>query len=264
MLDSLQPGDVLVADRYYCVYWLVAAALGRGTDVCFRLHSQRHADFRRGKRLGKDDHVVVWPKPKRPSWMDKETYDVLPEQLSMREVRFQTGRPGYRTKEVVVATTLLDALAYPKADVAELYHHRWSVELDVRSIKQTLKMDVLSCKTPEMVRKEIWTHLLAYNLTRQVMAQAAASSGKTIKPRELSFAGAVQTLCAFRWLLVLGEEGRQGTFASALLVALLTHRVGDRPGRVEPRKVKRRRKAHRLLTRPRQQERERLKQGKKD
>jgi Transposase DDE domain len=262
MLGSLREGDVLVADRYYCAYWLVVAARGRGADVCFRLHSQRHADFRRGRRLGKDDHVVSWPKPKRPAWMGRAEYDALPESLEMREARFQTGRPGYRTREVVVATTLLDAVAHPKDAVAELYGRRWQVELDIRGIKQTLKMDVLSCKTPGMARKEIWTHLLAYNLTREVMARAAA--GGEGGPRGLSLAGAAQTLDAFRWLLLLGDEGRQGAFAQALLAAVRTHRVGRRPGRVEPRKVKRRPKAQRLLTRTRAEERARLTRGLKD
>jgi len=263
MLDSLRQGDVLVGDRYYCGYELIALAMRRGADVCFRLHSQRHADFRRGKRLGKDDHVVSWPKPARPASRGREEHDALPDTLEMREVRFRTGCRGYRTREVVAATTLLDAAAYPPARIAELYGHRWQVELDIRGIKQTLGMDVLSCKTPEMVRKEAWTHLLAYNLTREVMARAAAGKGG-VGPRGLSLAGAVQTLCAFRWLLLLGDEARQGAFAQALLAAVRTHEVGKRPGRVEPRKVKRRPKAQRLLTRPRQQERARLMRGLKD
>ena len=265
MLGSLRAGDVLVADRYYCAYWLVAAAKGRGADVCSRLHSRRHADFRGGRRLGKDDHVVSWPKPARPAWMDRQEYDALPESLQVREVRFRTEHRGYRTKEVVVATTLLDAVAHPAACIAELYGHRWQVELDIRAIKQTLKMDVLSCKTPGMVRKEAWTHLLAYNLTREVMARAAAG-GKDGKdgPRGLSFAGAAQTLDAFRWLLLLGDDARREAVAQALLAAVRTHRVGRRAGRVEPRKVKRRPKTQGRLTRPRRQERARLMRGLKD
>ena len=261
MLGSLRAGDVVVADRYCCACWLIAAAMARGADVCFRLHSQRHADFRRGRRLGKDDHVVSWEKPKRPAWMSQAEYDALPDKLEMREVRFRTGHRGYRTKEVVVATTLLDAAACPAASIAELYGHRWQVELDIRAIKQTLKMDVLSCKTPEMVRKEAWTHLLAYNLARRALAQAASASGKE-RARELSFAAALETLRTFRWLLLTGDEAMRAASRQALLAALRTHKVGKRPGRVEPRKVKRRPKAQRLLTKPRQQERELLLSGK--
>jgi Transposase DDE domain len=262
ILASLRQGDVLVGDRYYCGYELVVLVRRRGADVCFRLHSQRHADFRRGRKLGKDDHVVRWPKPKRPPSMPKDEYDALPDFLEMREVRFRTERPGYRTREVVVATTLLDAAAYPKADIAELYGHRWQAELDIRAIKQVLGMDVLSCKTPEMVRKEAWTRLLAYNLARRALAQAAAASKDG--PRGLSLSGAVQALCAFRWLLLLGDDARRGAVAQALLSALRTHQVGKRPGRVEPRKTKRRPRPARLLTRPRAEERERLLGGKGD
>ena len=137
------------------------------------------------------------------------------------------------------------------------------MELDIRSIKQTLKMDVLSCKTPGMVRKEIWTHLLAYNLTRKVMAQAAAAEGGKLTPRQLSFAGAVQTLNAFRWLLLMGEDGRRAELAKVLCLALRTHEVGNRPGRCEPRKVKRRPKPHGRMMRPRAEEKARLMGGKK-
>jgi hypothetical protein len=255
LLGEIRDGDVAVADRYHCSYWQIALikAERAGADVCFRLHQRRQYDFSKGQRLGKDDHIVTWSKPPRPDWLDKETYAALPDRLTIREVRFVVDTPGWRSKEIVVATTLLDAKVYTRKEIAELYHARWHVELDIRNIKQTLKMDVLSCKDPEMVRKEVWTHLLAYNLARRAMAQAA-SRGE-VKPRELSFAGAVQTLDAFRWLLLLGEEGRWLLLAKTALVALATHRVGDRPGRNEPRKVKRRPKGYGRLTRPRAEER---------
>jgi hypothetical protein len=256
LLEHVRAGDVVVADRYYCSYWLVALLLARGADVCFRLHQRRKYDFRAGRRLGRGDHVVQWPKPARPDWMDEEAYAVFPDTLTVREVRVVVDRPGYRSKEIIVATTLLDAKAYPKEDIADLYHQRWHIELDIRAIKQTLKMDILSCKNPEMVRREVWAHLLAYNLARQVMAQAALAG--EVQPRQLSFAGAVQTLNAFRWLLLLGEQGRQASLVRVALVAIGTHVVGNRPGRCEPRKVKRRPKAYPLLTKPRAQERAEL------
>lgn len=261
LLGQLRRGDVVVADRYYCSYWLLALLTAQDVDVCFRLHQLRKYDFRRGKRLGKGDHVVHWSKPKRPDWMDEETYAGLPECLEVREVRAVIDNPGYRSKEIIIATTLLGAGIYAKSDISDLYHKRWHAELDIRSIKQTLKMDVVTCKSPEMMRKEVWAHLLAYNLVRKVMAQAALQGERM--PRELSFAGAVQTLGAFRWVLLL-VEGRCGILAGALLVAIGSHRVGNRPGRCEPRKVKRRPKSLGKLMRPRSEEKERLMSGKKE
>ena len=253
LLEQVRAQDVVVADRYYCSYWLLALLRERGADVCFRLHQRRLYDFRRGRRLGPGDHVVSWPKPARPAWMDQATYERLPEQLTVREVRVVVDNPGYRSREIVVATTLTDARQHPKDAIADLYHQRWHVELDIRSVKQSLKMDILSCKTPEMVRKEVWAHLLAYNLVRQAMA-CAARAGRC-RPRQLSFAGAVQTLEALRWALLLGEPDRQADLVRAVLLAISSHRVGDRPGRCEPRKVKRRPKGYPRLMKPRAQER---------
>ena len=258
LLGQVESGDVVVADRYYCTWWLVALLLRCGADVCFRLHQLRHYDFRTGRQLGAGDHVVSWPKPARPAWMDEETYRALPESLEVREIRVVVNQPGFRVRQFVVATTLTDAQEYAKEDIADLYHQRWHVELDIRAVKQTLKMDILSCKTPEMVRKEVWAHLLAYNLIRKVLAQAALAGAVT--PRHLSFAGAVQTVNAFRWLLAVGAGNDPERLLRALLLAVATHRVGNRPGRVEPREVKRRQKGKRM-TKPRAQRRAELLQG---
>jgi IS4 transposase len=121
--------------------------------------------------LGKDDHIVTWYKPRKPRSIDKETYDTLPESLTIRECRIRIAQPGFRVKVVVLATTLLDHVAYPPSELAKLYRARWNAELDLRSLKRTMQMDVLRCKTPELVRKELWTHILAYNLIRTMMAQ---------------------------------------------------------------------------------------------
>jgi hypothetical protein len=160
----LEPGDVLRADRYYGSYWEIALARGRGADVVCRLHQRRRADFRRGRRLGREDHIVRWAKPKRPDWMDEATYAALPATLAVREVRVRVRHPGFRTRALVVVTTLLDTEEFPRQDVAVLYRMRWLAELDLRSLKQTLQMDVLRCQSPAMVRKEVWAHLLAYDL----------------------------------------------------------------------------------------------------
>jgi hypothetical protein len=259
LLDQLQAGAVVVADRYYCSYWMLALLRERQVDACFRLHQLRHYDFRRGQRLGRGDHVVAWTKPERPEWMDEETYARLPAQLTVREVRVRVTQVGYRVRRLVVATTLLDAQVYDREDIAELYHKRWHIELGLRSLKQTMKMDILSCKSPEMVKKEVWAHLLGYNLIRGVMAQAAQAAEVT--PRQLSFAGALQTLAAFRWLLLLGEGECLTRGGQALRLAVGTHRVADRPGRVEPREVKRRPKGYKRLQKPRCQRRAELLQG---
>ncbi|MDY3559187.1 IS4 family transposase, partial [Gemmata sp. JC673] len=142
LLDRFQAGDVFVADRAYCSYWLVAALPARGVDVAIRLHQSRHDDFGAGTRRGDDDHVVTWTRPARPGWMDKATYHATPKAVTVREVRFRVERPGYRTREIIVATTRTDATAYTREDLAQLYHHRWRVELSIRDIKQTLAMDV--------------------------------------------------------------------------------------------------------------------------
>jgi hypothetical protein len=259
LLASIAAGDVIVADRFYCTWWLVALLRGRGADACFRLHQKRHYDFSLGRQLGQGDHVVSWPKPPRPEWMDEETYASLPASLELREVEVVVNTPGFRVRQLVVATTLLDAERYSAADIADLYHQRWHVELDIRSIKQTLKMDILSCKTPAMIRREMWTHLLGYNLVRKVLAQAALAG--QVKPRQLSFAGAQQTLNEFRWLLMTGREEDSELLVGVLLLAVKTHEVGNRPNRVEPREVKRRPKKQKLLMRPRQQRRAELLAG---
>ena len=256
LLEQLHAGDVLLGDRLYGTYWLVALALRGELDVVFRLHHRRQVDFRRGTSLGEEDHVVTWSKPDRPEWLDEATYQALPETITVRELRVQVARPGFRIRELVIVTSLLDATTYAKADITDLYHERWHVELDLRSIKTHLGMDVLRCKSPEMVRKEIWMHLLAYNLTRQVMAQAAQENG--VRPRQCSFLGAVQTLNEYRLLLVTATAAQCSDLARTLLEAIASHRIGQRPDRCEPRAVKRRPKPLRYLNKPRAQARAEL------
>lgn len=252
LLDRFVHGDVVVADRYYCSYWLVALLQQRGVDVVFRLHASRTYNFQRGQCLGRGDHVVRWERPARPEWMDPATYEQIPPSLTMRELGLRINNPSSRTRKIVVATTLLDPKAYRHQAVCGLYRKRWQIELDIRSIKQTLQMDTLRCKTPAMVRKEIWAHFLTYNLVRKVMAQASWQARTT--PRRLSFAAAVHLLDVMRDSLLLAGEAEQGKVGQVLLEAIAWHRVGDRPDRWEPRKVKRRPKAYPRLKRRRQEE----------
>lgn len=249
LLGDMAAGTVLLADRYYCSYWMLALARARGLDVVFRLHQKRRYDFRKGRRLGDNDHIVVWHKPPRPDWMDEETYAALPATLQVREVRYTVATPGRRTKKIVIATTLLDAEEYTAEMLGDLYHERWHVELDIRAIKQALHMEHLSCKTPFMIETEIWAHMLGYNLVRKVAAQAAQERG--VPPREVSFTAAKDAVNAAwsQWTLASpAERVRQG---KALLGTIGKARVGNRPDRCEPRKVKRRPKPHGLLTEPR-------------
>ena len=191
---------------------------------------------------------------------EAEANAALPATLTVREVRIRVRVPGFRTDSFVVVTTLLDAAEFPAAELATLYRARWQAELDLRSLKVTLQMDILRGKTPEMVRKEIWGHLLAYNLIRTVMARAA--EGHACRPEDISFKGTLQTLNAFEPCLRWATADQLPDLYDALLEAVATHVVGDRPDRSEPRARKRRPKPHRQLTVPREQARKRLLKGK--
>lgn len=249
LAEAFAPGDLLLADRYFSGYFDIAFWQQQGVDVVTQLHQRRRCDLRRGRRLGPNDHIVIWTKPQRPSWMDEATYASLPDQLIVREVRVRIAVPGFRTKVVVVVTTLLDADVYSARDLAELYRARWHAELDLRSLKITLGMDVLRCKTPEMVRKEVWAHLLAYNLIRTLMAQAAEQTGCT--PRDLSFKGTLQTMKEFAERLLDARGPTCEQLHEWLLLAIAAHQVNDRPDRVEPRARKRRPKQYPRLMQPR-------------
>lgn len=246
--EALGAGDVLTGDRHYCSYVDIALLAERQVDVVLRKHQLRSTDFRRGRRLGKHDHIVTWRKPvQRPEWMDAETFARLPAELTLREVRVIVADKGLRVRKLVIVTTLLSPAEYTKEEIAHLYRLRWNAELDLRSIKSTLKMDVLRTETPAMVRKEVWAHLLAYNLIRLKMAQAACCTG--VLPRTISFQGAVQTFRAFQ---SPGLAARAAAESEAVLLAMIAyHHVGNRPDRWEPRAVKRRPKPHKLLTEPR-------------
>ena len=250
LLGQLRRGTVVVADRYYCSYFMVALLLACGVDVVLRLHQRRRYDFRRGRRWGRYDHVVVWQRPARPAWLDEESYAQVPKTLEVREIRRRLQEPGGRVQEVTLATTLCDAADYPADDLAELYHQRWQVELDIRSLKATLGMSDLRCLTPSMVEKELWLHCLAYNLVRRVAAQAALLSEQS--PRSISFKASKQALLGSWDSLSFAEDEADSTrVALGLLQALAKERVGDRPGRCEPRAIKRRPKPHKLLKEPR-------------
>ncbi len=250
--DILLPGDVILADRYMCAWYEIFMLRERGVDSVTRLSIHRSADFRRGRRLGKGDHIVQWRRPSIIRSIDWQTLKSLPEFLTVRETRVQVEQPGFRSRTIIVVTTLLDAEEVTASDLAELYRARWNAELDLRSLKQTMQMDILRCKTPELVQKEIWTHILAYNLIRTIIAQAA--NKHDVEPRSISFKGAIQTLEAFQPLIAIQGEcdsAFRRDLYQQLLDAVATHRVADRPDRFEPRQRKRRQKKYDRMMKPR-------------
>jgi putative transposase len=254
LLANLRAGDVLLGDRLFATYWLIAWTLSRGADGLFRLHAHRDREGRRGAgrlegRQGPGDNLLVWVRPQRPAWMDRETYDSMPAELRVRVAWYRVATPGFRVREVTLVTTMLDAGRHPVEGLATLYGRRWDVELNVRALKQTMRMEHLTSKTPEMLRKELWAHLLGYNLIRSVQARAALEHGKT--PDRLSFAAAMQQLEARRDLLMSTQGEDRRAVLRGLWRAVARRTVGNRPGRVEPRQVKRGPKAYTKLRMPR-------------
>jgi hypothetical protein len=256
----LQPTDIVLADRFYGTYAEVAQLLARGCDGVFRLQGARARtmDFREGKRLGKNDRLVTWHRPKRcPRTLRPEQFALLPERLTVRVLRFHTHRPGFRSQTILVATTLLDPKVYPLEAIAQLYADRWTVELRLRDLKTTLGMEVLRGKSPDVVCKEIYMHMVVYNLLRALMWQAAEAHHRPL--HRLSFAGTMQRFEAMAPYLYLFCGTAK---AVRLYQLLLTWIAGDmlpcRPGRIEPRAVKRRPKQYDLLNKPRQELRKAL------
>lgn len=236
LLDGFNPGDVMLADALYCNYFLIATLMAQGVDVLFEQNGSRITDFRRGQSLGTRDHIVRWPKPAtRPDWMTPEQYAAAPEAITLREVKV-----GHQ----VLVTTLLDHRRVGKADLSALYARRWNVELDLRNLKTTTGMDVLSCQTPQMNDKQLWVHLLAYNVIRLLMAQAACDAN--VDPRELSFKHTVQLWTEWMVRGLCSAADRQRLF-----VSIAQCKVGHRPGRIEPRMRKRRPKSYPWLKMPR-------------
>lgn len=237
MLDTLKFGDVLVGDAFYATYFLLCTLLARGIDGVFEQHGsrQRTTDFRRGKKLGTRDHLIVLQKPViKPAWLSQAAYEQAPDTLTVRELR-----TGGKT----LVTTMLCPQQTSKDDLKSLYRNRWHIELDLRNVKTTLGMECLSCCDPAMIKKEIWVYLLAYNLIRMMMAKAACHTN--CLPRQISFKHTVQicVVLMHQGALVLSDNEQ-----NRVLNLIAQQRVGKRAGRVEPRAVKRRPKPYPLLT----------------
>ena len=259
VLNQFQPGDIVLADRFFGSYWVIAALQARGVEIVVRLHQARKTDFRRGRRLGREDHLVTWTKPQHvPDWMSRAEYDAMPAQIMVRELRVRVRDRTKRVRNLVLVTTLVDGATYPADELRSLYRQRWHAELDLRTLKTEMHMEMLRTKSPEMVRKEVAVHLLAYNLIRGIMAEAARI--EKVKPRRLSFTGALHTVRAFEESH-LYDPTQIAADLPRLLELVGKKRVGARPDRYEPRAVKRRPKPYPRLKIPRRTAKRLIKRG---
>ena len=251
LLDQFRRGDLVVADRFFCSYVLLALLWRRGVFGAFRLHQSRLADLRKGKRLGKNDRLFTWRKPaRRPRWLPQCWWKRVAEQLSVRIIRFQLPRRGFRPQSITLATTLLDPQQYPAQDLAQLYRRRWQIELWFRDIKTSMGMEVLHCQSPQMVHKELEMFLIAYNFIRCLVVQAAASNHVPLD--RMSFKGAVDSVRQFSLAIAQARsKKKQSQLIVELLEVIARDVVPERPGRREPRALKRRRKFFPLLNKPR-------------
>lgn len=248
LLDSFSPGQLVIADRAYGSYFLLAALQQRGIDFVIREHGARKNDSVRRVELGADDRLLIWPRPAKPEWMDSETYAAIPEAMRVREVR-DGGR--------LIVTSLCDPAEVSAAEISRLYRQRWAIELDFRSIKCVMQMDVLRCKSPDMARKEVAAHLLGYNLIRTVMGEAAKPEELSL--RRLSFAAARRAAALFQDnLRRLATPTQRAQARFVMLQQTAYWRIPERPGRIEPRAIKRRPKPRALLTEPRHKARARI------
>jgi Transposase DDE domain len=239
MLDTLKPGEILLGDAFYSTYFLFTELRERKVDAVFEQLGARKrvTDFRRGTKLGSRDHLITYKKPYKPDWMSEEKYVSIPETITIRELKV-----GHK----ILVTTFLSPKSASKHELNNCYQQRWHIEVDFRNIKTTLGLTKLSCKTPEMAEKEIWIYLLAHNLIRVIMAEAASLSD--ILPRQLSFKHSLQLFRVWRQLPINQSNGDD---LRILILLIVERTVGDRPGRVEPRAVKRWIKTFPVLSKPR-------------
>lgn len=247
LLQVFKSGDIMIADRYYASYFLIATLMQMGIDVVMPQHASRDSNFLTGKKFCSGDHLAEWKKPVKPGWMSEDEYSQFPEKITVRETRVTLHNPGFRDKTIILVTSLVDAKDVTVEDLCELYGFRWFVELDLRSVKEVMRMGILRGRSPEIVRKEIWAHVLAYNLVRKMMLQAAMSYHQS--PRTMSFKLALQMISAFRQAGCLSDCKPE--VYTALLKALASKKTGKQNRPSQPRVVKRRPKAFPRMQKPR-------------
>jgi hypothetical protein len=246
--DCLRAGDVLLADRGFCNWGVLAQCLRRQVHPVFRVKGIRRRDFRRGKHLSRDERLVQWEKPRQCSaTISAKEWARLPQVLSLRLVRCRMDIPGFRTRQIILVTTLLDCVKYPASALGQLYYRRWAMELTLRNLKTTLQMEHLSCKNPENLEREIRMHLLVHNLVRRLMLET--SRRHRVPLERVSFAGSLAATRRYaEALLQARSESRRRELYEELLRVLAQDLLPLRPGRREPRAVKRRPKPYPSLT----------------
>lgn len=249
----LDRDDILLGDRIFGFYYAMTELTRRGVDGIFALNAQRDHDFRRGKRLGKHDRLMTWFKPRlKPKDLTDEQWARVPARIVVREVKIQINDPSCRVREVVLATTLVNRKKWPKTKLSDLLARRWQVELNLDDLKTTLQMDVLSCRKPAMIHRELETHLIAYNLNRAIMLEASVSCHAPLY--RLSFKGTLDTVQEFSKSLVrvpFSQTKKRQAIYKEMLATIAADLVPERPGRREPRCLKRRPKAYPFMTKPR-------------
>jgi len=251
LLDQFKRPDLVMADRGFCSYVLMALLMGRSVASLMRLHHSRRSDLRKGKRLGKNDRLFIWRKPnQRPPWLPPSWWKKIPQQLTVRVLRFALPSPGYRTESVTLVTTLLDPEQYPAQEIAKLYLQRWKIELWFRNLKTSMGMEVLRCQRPRMLHKELEMFLIAYNFVRCLMVQAGAINSVALD--RISFKGTVDSLRQFSLAIAqAGSKKKQNQLIAQLFEIVARDHVPERPNRREPRALKRRPKTYDRLNRPR-------------
>jgi len=256
LLDHFGPGDVTVLDRHYGSYMSIAMLAATGAEVCTRLHQRRDPDGASVVELGPNDTLIMWNRPSCPTWMTQREYKKIPDSMTLRQVDLQVHTSDGKLERLSVITTLTDAEAYPAEAIAELYGYRWNVELDIRSIKSTLGLDFVTCKSPAMIQRHLLVTLLGYNLIRSVNAQAASEHDK--QPRQLGFTAGCNAILSNWMLQATGVTRDPASLLKEILRQIARKPVANRPGRIEPRVVKRRPKPHKLMTKSRKQLRKKL------
>jgi len=253
-INTFKSGDIFLGDKGFCSYYDQATFKGKGVDSVVTLARRKPVTSAQStKILGDNDLLIQWPKPKhsKASSYTKAEWESLPEILQLRQIRVTVNEAGFRVQDFYIVTTLLDEKLYPASEIADLYFERWDVELFFRDIKTTMGMDILRCKTPAMIRKEVMMYLIAYNCIQSLIVEATAKS--EIKVRRISFKGSLQTIR--QWASLLGQDNipdnKRRDLIRILHQSIAESIVLKRPGRSEPRAVKRRPKPYRLLTRPR-------------
>jgi len=250
--ERLEKGDLMLGDRGFCSYGAMAWLSHRGIDSVMRLHQARKVSFREGRRLGKDDRFITWQKPaQRTDAWSLEEWEALPAELSLRLIRLHVSTPGFRTRSVTLVTTLADANTYPADKIRALYGQRWEVELHFHQIKILLGLDILRCKSPELIEKETLMHIIAYNMVRLFMQKAASTH--QVDLGRISFKGTLDTVrhSANAIHAARATPRRQDALIEQMLATIASDPVPERPGRSEPRAKKRRPKNYHLLTKPR-------------